>query len=276
MVALTVVLGVAVVLLGVLVVGLLRSHAHIMEALHDLGVGIGGSAEDPDHERLDAPDGQPDMVPSVTGPRLHAGGDSTSVPTVAGVTPEGDALAVAPAGSRGLTVLAFLSTDSSSCARFWESFRDQDRLGLPHGTRLVVVTEGPDREIPEQVAGLASQGLSVVMSGDAWTDYEVPGSPFFVVVDGTSGCRIGEGTADSLAHLAELVGRAETDAAARATVTVDVDSDDSVRPSATGLTLVGAGALYADPGRRTAALDDPRGSTDADVSESDVNVRKAS
>ena len=35
-----------------------------------------------------------------------------------------------------------------------------------------------------EVAALASPGLSVLMSSDAWTDYEVPGSPFFVLVDG--------------------------------------------------------------------------------------------
>ena len=34
------------------------------------------------------------------------------------------------------------------------------------------------------------------MSTEAWTDYEVPGSPFFVLVDGAGGRRIGEGVAN--------------------------------------------------------------------------------
>ena len=41
MVALSVVLGAVVLLLAVLVAGLLRSHADILKALHDMGAGIG-------------------------------------------------------------------------------------------------------------------------------------------------------------------------------------------------------------------------------------------
>ena len=133
---------------------------------------------------------------------------------MAGVTPTGDGLAVAPGTSGGLTLLAFLSTGCASCAGFWSSFRHPDRSGLPSGTRLVVITKGPDREIPAEVAALAVPGLSLVMSSDAWTDYEVPGSPFFVLVDGTSGRRIGEGVANHIDQVAELVRRAEIDAAA--------------------------------------------------------------
>ena len=52
------------------------------------------------------------------------------------------------------------------------------------------------------------------MSSDAWTDYEVPGSPFFVLVDGRDGRRIGEGVANRMSQVAELVRRAEVDARA--------------------------------------------------------------
>ncbi len=44
MVALSVVLGAVVLLLAVLVAGLLRSHADILKALHDLGAGVGDPA----------------------------------------------------------------------------------------------------------------------------------------------------------------------------------------------------------------------------------------
>jgi hypothetical protein len=63
MVALAIVLSVVVVLLAVLVAGLLRSHADILKALHDLGVGVGepGESIDPsaghNHQGLGDPSG---------------------------------------------------------------------------------------------------------------------------------------------------------------------------------------------------------------------------
>ena len=50
------------------------------------------------------------------------------------------------------------------------------------------------------------------MSTEAWGDYEVPGSPFFVLIDGASGRRIGEGVANRFEQVVELVRRAEADA----------------------------------------------------------------
>ena len=51
-VALAVVLSVVVLLLAVLVAGLLRSHADILKALHDLGVGVGDPGAD-GHDHVD-------------------------------------------------------------------------------------------------------------------------------------------------------------------------------------------------------------------------------
>ena len=234
MVALAVVLSVAVLLLAVLVAGLLRSHADILKALHDLGVGVGEpSASDAhdhgdhnrahnrghehDHEHRSgghrAPGGGgATSMPLTIGPPLPGERNSTSAPTVAGVTPGGDALAVAVAGGDHLTLLAFLSSGCATCAGFWKAFRQPDHLGLPTGTRLVVVTKGPEMEIPGEVAAQTPPGLPVVMSTEAWGDYEVPGSPFFVLVEGRSGRRIGEGVANHFHQVAELVRRAEADA----------------------------------------------------------------
>ena len=50
MVALSVVLGAVVLLLAVLVAGLLRSHADILKALHDLGAGVGDPSGDAGHD----------------------------------------------------------------------------------------------------------------------------------------------------------------------------------------------------------------------------------
>jgi hypothetical protein len=49
------------------------------------------------------------------------------------------------------------------------------------------------------------------MSTEAWLDYEVPGSPFFVLVDGRTGQKVGQGVASHVGQLAELVRRAEHD-----------------------------------------------------------------
>jgi hypothetical protein len=279
-VALVVVLGVVVLLLAVLVAGLLRSHADILKALHDLGAGVGepnGATDDADVHGHDHA-GAVRAVPITMGPPLAPGRDAASAPTIAGVTPDGDALAVAPAGSDGLTLLAFLSTGCASCAGFWESFADQGRLGLPTGTRLVVVTKGADREIPGEVAALSSPGLSVVMSSDAWTEYEVPGSPFFVLIDGARGRRVGEGVANHFRQVAELVRRAEVDAAAFSLggrADRDVGLDGPARESANDRELMDAGVLPGDPSLYPTSLEDLYGPPDARMPATDRHVRRA-
>jgi hypothetical protein len=273
-VALIVVLGVVVLLLAVLVAGLLRSHADILKALHDLGAGVG----DPAGDTLAATPADRAQVPLTMGPTLAADRDSTSAPTLAGVTPDGGALAVAPATAGGLTLLSFLSTGCASCAGFWESFRRPEQLGLPAGTRLVVVTKGPDREIPGEVAALAAPGLSVLMSSDAWTDYEVPGSPFFVLVDGTAGRRVGEGVANHISQVAELVRRAEVDAAAFALDTRpgrDVGLDGPARESANDQELLDAGIRPGDPSLYPKSLEDLYGPPDARMPAAPGRVHRA-
>ena len=277
MVALVVVFGVVVALLAVLVAGLLRSHADILKALHDLGVGIGEPTGDADHDHS-ADVSRPVPVPLTMGPQLPPDRDATSAPTIAGVTPGGDALAVAPTGSGGLTLLAFLSTGCSSCAGFWESFRHPDQLDLPAGARLVVVTKGPDREIPGEVAALAAPGLRVLMSSDAWTDYEVPGSPFFVLVDGTAGRRVGEGVANHFSQVAELVRRAEVDVAAFSLDTRpgrDVGLDGPARESANDRELLDAGIRPGDPSLYPTSLDDLYGPPDARMPAAPHPMRRA-
>ena len=62
MIALAIVLGVdGGVLLAVLVAGLLRSHADILKALHDLGAGVGEPTDERVHDH-----------------RAHAGADATA------------------------------------------------------------------------------------------------------------------------------------------------------------------------------------------------------
>jgi len=75
----------------------------------------------------------------------------------------------------------------------------------------VAVTKGPGEESESSVRGLASAGQTVLMSTQAWLDYEVPGSPYFVHVDGPAGRVVGEGTAATWAQVVGLVTRAAGD-----------------------------------------------------------------
>ena len=74
-----------------------------------------------------------------------------AAPAVAGVTPTGDARAVAVDNSDDLTLLGFLSSGCTGCAAFWDALQDPGRLPLPDRTRVVIVTKGPDREVPSEV-----------------------------------------------------------------------------------------------------------------------------
>jgi hypothetical protein len=264
LIAIAVVLSVIVLLLAVLVAGLLRSHADILKALHDLGVGVGEPGDSHDHNS----GAGPANVPVTMGPPLPGERNSTSAPTVAGVTPNGDALAVAVAGGEHLTLLAFLSSGCTTCAGFWKAFRQPDDLGLPVGTRLVVVTKGPEMEIPAEVASQSNPALTVVMSTEAWGDYEVPGSPFFVLVAGPSGRRIGEGVANHFHQVVELVRRAEADARG---FSLDSRSrayagglDGPERELANDRKLTAAGILPGDPSLYPSSLAQVYGSTGPD------------
>jgi hypothetical protein len=214
LVALVLVLTFVVLLLGVLVAGLLRSHADILKALHDLGAGVGDpiSAEpETVSHRHGVGMASPVRSPVTMGPALPGERNTHSAPAVAGMTPQGDAFAVSVSGHDCLTLIAFLSSGCSTCAVFWEAFQSPDHLGLPAGIRLVVVTKGPELELPAEVRAKTHSGLQVIMSTEAWGDYEVPGAPFFVLIDGKTGQRIGEGVANHFSQIIDLVRRAQID-----------------------------------------------------------------
>jgi hypothetical protein len=195
-IALVVVSTFLVLLLGVLVAGLLRSHADILRSLHELGVGVGDPAAVPQQGPAGAPPGGAALGPA---------------PAVAGLTPGGDARAFAPTNSDRLTLLGFLSSGCTSCAGFWQALQQPEGLELPLGTRVVIVTKGPELEIVAQVRSLSTGRVPVIMSTEAWHDYQVPGSPFFVLIDGASGRKVGQGVAGHVSQLVELVQRARFD-----------------------------------------------------------------
>ncbi len=205
MVALVVVSTFVVLVLGVLVAGLLRSHADILRSLHELGVGVGDPSSAGDVRP--GPAAPPAVAPGPTAGARALG----EAATVAGLTPAGDARAVAVANSDRLSLLGFLSSGCATCTAFWDALQVPGTMDLPDGTRVVIVTKGPDREVPAEVQARTTGRIPVVMSTEAWVDYQVPGSPFFVLVDGATGRTVGQGVASTVAQLAELVRRAEHD-----------------------------------------------------------------
>ncbi len=186
--------AVALALLGLLVVGLLRSHAEILRRLHDLGAGLepgdGGAAGAQPARGLTRD--QFNVFPEVPSPGerdgLPAGRDLVGV----GVTD--DAVSIPVVGVGHATLVAFLSSGCLTCGRFWDAFADPASLGLAAGVRLVIVTRDPAEEQRARIAEVAPPSVPLVMSSDAWAAYDVPGSPYFVLIDGPSGRARGEGT----------------------------------------------------------------------------------
>ena len=95
---------------------------------------------------------------------------------------------------------------------FWEAFADVRGLGLPDDVRLVVVTKDGAEESISVLQRLAPAGVPVVLSSAGWVDYQVPGSPYFVLVDGTEGRVRGEGTGAHWDQVKNLLRQADDDA----------------------------------------------------------------
>ena len=200
--AIVVGLIVIVALLGVLVVGLLRSHAEILRALHDLGVNLRRRGARPRAARP----ARATTEPSASGLVPPRPGGLGSARRRHRPVPGGGVAHVAVRGVEHATLLAFLSTGCGTCGAFWEALGDP-QLQLPDPTtRVVIVTSGPEAESPAPVHELAPPGVVTVMSSEAWDDYGVPVSPYFVLVDGPSGRIVGEGSGTSWDQVVDLLG----------------------------------------------------------------------
>lgn len=205
MIVLVTLLAVTVAVLALLVAGLLRSHAEILRALHDLGVDL-----DPSARESDAP-----------APMAHRAGRDGVVVDVTGEDPTGAPRHVAVTGVEHNTLLAFLSSSCLTCRDFWTAFADP-ALAVPGDARVIAVTRGTDAESPASVRKLMSPLVHTVMSTQAWHDYHVPGAPYFVLVDGASGAIVGEGTATSWERVHALMAQASADSAEVRTIDQDL------------------------------------------------------
>ena len=196
--------GVVLALLALLVSGLLRSHAEILRALHELGANL-------DPARADNSSASPVAAPTVRPTQVAARPPRTAA-DIAGVTPAGDAVSIAVLGTRHLTLLAFLSSGCSTCHGFWDAWRDDAPIDVPGDARLVIVTKDPSAESVSSIHRLAPRTVPVVMSTAAWEAYDVPVAPFFVLVDGANGNLVGEGAASNWEQVVSLLQNTLADA----------------------------------------------------------------
>jgi hypothetical protein len=127
-----------------------------------------------------------------------------------GVDLQGRQAVVEVAGSSSpATLLAFLTSGCSVCLTFWNEL-DADTV-VPAGARIVVVVKDTPDESPAALAKLARPGTTVVASSAAWADYDIPGSPYFVLVEG--GVVTGEGSATSWPAVRDLLQQAVDESA---------------------------------------------------------------
>lgn len=237
MAALVAIETVVLALLTLLVAGLLRSHAAILRQLHDLGAGLDA----------DAPPAGPGGRALTPAPAGAADGVD-----IAGTGIRDDAIALRTVGVEHRTLLAFLSSNCLTCRAFWDAFADSRSLGLPDDVRLAVITKDAAEEQPSVLARLAPAHLPTVMSSDAWQSYGVPGSPYFVLVDGPSGRVVGEGTGASWPQVLGLVLQSAGDAAHRGATTGDRDNAARIDRE-----LLAAGIRPGDPTLYQTARDEP-------------------
>ncbi len=191
------------VLLVVLVVGLLRSHAEILRRL-------GPPRDDSDETsqpELAVP--EPPHDPSIPHPGQRAG--VREAHDIVGTTLVGDAVQIGLGSEAPPTLLAFLSSGCSVCARFWGDLRSgRQPAELPRGIRFLAITKDPSEESPRRLGELAGD-VPVVMSSAAWRDYGAPGAPYFVYLEG--GDVHGEGSASNWRQIASLLRDAIADRA---------------------------------------------------------------
>jgi hypothetical protein len=224
MTGLVVALTVAVLLLSVLVAGLLRSHAEILRALHDLGAGL----------ELDRTDGRPVPV-TIEGVRRPRTSGAPAPEALTGTTLDGESVGISLAGGSD-TLLAFLSSGCSTCQSFWDAFAAPD-LVVPGGARLLVVAKDLDEESGSALAARAPASVPLVTSSQAWEDFGVPGSPYFVYIDGTRRI-VGEGSAATWPAVATLMGQAQADTVPRGRAGRDLRDSEA---------LAAAGIVPGDP-----------------------------
>ncbi len=247
MTAVVVALAVAVVVLAVLVAGLLRSHAEILKALHELGAGL-----ELDRGEASVARGPQPLVlqPLRAAAPVESGADRPT--SISGTTLDDEAVALSLQGESD-TLLAFLSSGCTTCQTFWRAFAEGD-ADVPGGARLVVVPQSAADESLSALRSRAPRGVPLVLSSEAWAEFGVPGSPYFVYVEGATGRVVGEGSAASWPQVVDLLQQARADAASR---TAGTPGGGAHRAQRDEQALAAAGISAGHPSLWTPAGDRP-------------------
>jgi hypothetical protein len=223
--------------LTVLVAGLLRAYGTVLRRLHEIDTGQPSERSGPRQFDLQpAPAAQP-QPDAQFGPAHD----------ITGETLDGEIVSARVAGVEHDTLLLFLSSGCASCETFWTELATPGAVRLPAATRLLVVPQSAADESPDDLAAVAPEGVDVVLSSEAWRDYEVPGSPHVVFVHGRTGRIRGEGTGQSLQQVAELLARATGDPGFVTGVSAPKSSRDRAQEHSVDRELLAAGILPGDP-----------------------------
>lgn len=220
--------------LAVLVAGLLRAYGAVLRRLHALDQG--GSVGPRQFDLLPTP-----AVRQPVEPEFGPAHDIT------GETLDGEIVSARVVEVEQDTLLLFLSSGCGTCETFWAELARPDAIRLPMRTRLLVIPQSPADESPADLAALAPAGVDVILSSAAWRDYEVPGSPHVVYVDGASGRIRGEGTGQSLAQVAELLARSTGDVGFLTGESAPKSPRDRSQEVSVDRELLAAGILPGDP-----------------------------
>ena len=209
--AVVIALAVVVTLLGILVIGLLRSHADIHRRFEALGAGLDGG-----HDHGSS---------QITLTRREQGAQRDL--RVTGVSPDGDPVVTSLTTGSDPTLIAFLSTTCSSCAPFWDGLESSIMHFGGHRHRVLIVTLGESEESPTRAQSLAKPGVDVVMSSTTWNEFEVPGAPYFVLIEPGTNRVVGEGSATTYDSLIEFLTDATNDQHWDHSLTSAADDEES-------------------------------------------------
>ncbi|SOD71032.1 hypothetical protein SAMN05892883_0634 [Jatrophihabitans sp. GAS493] len=192
--------------LCVLVAGLLSGYAGVLRRLHELD----GGDEPPPFKT--APGVQhPETPRSATTHQVQRRDEWSPGHDIDGSTLDGEVVHLRTVEVEHDTVIAFLSSGCAGCAGFWEELGRPGSWALPAGSRLVIVAKDGVDESPASLRELAPAGVDLLLSTAAWQDYDVPGSPYVVVVDGPTGRTKGAGSGTSFSQVTALIAQSEGD-----------------------------------------------------------------
>ena len=153
-----------------------------------------------------------DDAPPAAEPATEAAAVDGDAVDVRGADPEGEPTVVPLTATSRPTLLAFLSTSCGICVGLWERLLAGELQPEAPGVVPVVVTKDAALEDVDRIRQLSSAALPVVLSSEAWDDYEVPGSPYVMVVSAAPGSVATEGsvaTWDDLVRMARSVSEAD-------------------------------------------------------------------